>query len=454
MRIKELTEWILIGIISVVLGLVAVQMRSLIIGTSIVAALGLLVFLVKTHHPDRLMLMVFLASVPFESIVIPAPIMSLSASNILIILATLVAGIRIVQTRAPLRVDAGGILLVLLGFLAVAISWFARDQGQHVRSLVSLMGGVLVYYVCSYSVNSRDDLAVLMRTLWYVVAAVGAWGIIQAVLAYAGVVIGRVDYYYAFNPPLLRVSGTYRDPNAYAYCLLAGLPSMFMAFLSRQQTILPRRRLGILILLAAGGWALSFSRGAWIGMATALAAIVWLWADQLARTMKMVFRGLILTLGAVLLMKEVPQQLASFLIEMNPNSAYTHFDLWMVGLRVITEYPGGVGFQGWTTFSYQQLIAENQKELHNTYLQTGTALGVAGLAIYVAFLGWIATAGLRLRRREMRTLANILGVAAIGLIVGAVFIDVLFTKPLWTIAGLVGGVIKVDRQIGRSADEV
>lgn len=407
-----------------------------------VAMMLTVISVLKSSRPEFTLLLLFVVSIPLESLMIPLPVLSVSLPNILILMIGVVLVVGRVMSKKRLAMDGGGVLLLLLVLYSLVITLSALQTAQHLRSVVSLVGGVLVYLVLTWGIETKKDLITMVRVLWITVAVAGGIGVLQGLLATYGLSFGRVDQFFGFSVPVWRVSGTYLDPNAYSYFLLSGLPGMMLAYLSPSR-LLARGTLTVLILLAAGGWVLAFSRGGWVGLSFAGCLLLFMAMRDASRSTKPVVFSLIMLVVPLLALNGWIQLLVTGLIDLNPGSSQTHMDLWTIGIRVVSEHPMGVGFQGWSVLPYQQLLMEDQREMHNTYLQVATALGVVGSTAYLAFLARVFFMGMKPKSGSIDALSRALTASFLGLAVAAFFVDVLFTKPLWTVAGLISAAARI-----------
>ncbi len=130
-------------------------------------------------------------------------------------------------------------------------------------------------------------------------------------------------------------------------------------------------------------------------------------------------------------------------------------DIWKVGLRMVDAHPvRGIGLGNYpiTAVHYlfepgdlanTDLIIDEPKVSHNTYLGLLAELGVIGLGMYLAILlgavAATATAARRLRaagRRNEELLARAVLLAMIAVAAGSFFVSLEYTKPLWLLLAL------------------
>jgi len=130
-------------------------------------------------------------------------------------------------------------------------------------------------------------------------------------------------------------------------------------------------------------------------------------------------------------------------------------DIWTVGWRMVQAHPGtGVGVGNYQTSAVHYLlqpgvilrpefIVDTPKVAHNTYLQVLAELGVPGIAMFLAIIGFSLLCILRAARiferlgdPPMELLSRALLVALCGVLAADFFISEEFSKQLWLLLGL------------------
>jgi O-antigen ligase len=144
--------------------------------------------------------------------------------------------------------------------------------------------------------------------------------------------------------------------------------------------------------------------------------------------------------------------------------------IWKVGLRMAESNTAtGVGLGNFQTSSIHYLlepgaversehIVDEPKVAHNTYLQWWAETGLVGLAAYLLLVVSSFVLAMRAAHRFARAglrdseaLARAVAVAIVALSVGAFFISLQNSKPLWLLLALGPVMIKLARRQGLAA---
>jgi len=379
-------------------------------------------------------------SIPFESHFVSTPFLSLSFPNVLLLLLILAISMRVLLSRRTVHLDQGVIILGGLLLWGIAVTMIAKDPAGHIRELVSLTGGILFYFITRFAIQTEQELRWATKVLLGTVAFAGLASFIQFVGVQKGVMLGRVDFGLYFGLPFYRFSGTYKDPNAYGLFLLAGFPAMLYYIINSSSW---RKRICsiILALPTLGGLIMSISRGAWLG---AIASLVAIGVSRRLRTSRYRVVFFIITLCLGLSLGPIAYRwVTTPLIQVNPRSVAARLSLWTAGCNVLLHYPLGVGFEGWYKATDVPVL-ERHRELHNTFLQLATALGFPGLIIFILFYVWIlrqAVINVRRASPELIHQYNALLFCLVAVAVSSTFLDVLFTKGMWLLAGLTSSLL-------------
>ncbi len=118
--------------------------------------------------------------------------------------------------------------------------------------------------------------------------------------------------------------------------------------------------------------------------------------------------------------------------------------VWQAGLRMIGDYPLGVGFGVFPVYMYHYSEVVRYAAAHNTYLQLAAETGLAGLASFLLLLGCLLRASWIAWRRGADPIARALGLAGLGgalsMMVSACFYNFFFLIELngqqWLVLGL------------------
>lgn len=306
-------------------------------------------------------------------------------------------------------------------------------------SIVIASGGVLFAVV---NLGDRRDWYGLLASFVAVATLVAALGLYQYA---AGRAVTSSHWFDAkTNPDLTaRVYSTFGNPNILAEYLVLVIPAVVGLFWSERNG--PKQ----LLFAAMAGitglcLVLTFSRGAWLGMAVAALVFV---AIMEARVLWLVPVGAVG--GYFLLPPVIHARLASIVNLSDASNAY-RLNIWIATVRMIKDYwVTGVGL-GYRSFMwvYQEYKLRGQIawHSHNQYLEQFSELGIIGLALFVWLMLRVAAAGgSALRRsphadRRLRSVAAG-GVASVAGILFYGFFENIFYLPtvivtFWVVAGL------------------
>ena len=333
---------------------------------------------------------------------------------------------------------------VLAGLLAVA--WITRALARR-RIVIPLtplfIALVAMISVIALSAFQATDLALtaketlkwleLLLVYLYVIAEMGTRRQAMTLLGFlfAGALIeaaiGLVQFSLGIGPDnfaigrFMRAYGTFDQPNPYAGYLGMVIPMTVGVLLSRPS---PRTRNAVLLvlLLAAGGVLASMSRGAWVGITLAVAAMMVLWS---ARTRLLLGIGALAVVpaGALaflnLLPVEITDRVATAVdyfrfidvstVTVTPEnwSVIERVAHWQAALNMISAHPLlGVGAGNYSAVYSQYMVPGWTLSLghaHNFYLNMAAETGIPGLLVYLTVLvvaaihvvKWLARSGER-----------------------------------------------------------
>lgn len=396
----------------------------------------ILVILATFRHPPNGLYLIILA-IPFDSHFVDLGLISLSASNALII-TTLVAWLFAhFNAKSHIVQDGNYALIAMMILGALASTLVAIDAQAHLRSIITLIGCGLTYFL---AVNLITNTKILTRVLWSLgisLAMAAAIAIIQAVgFRYWGLSlgIGRVFEFIGQGQPLLlpRVTSTWLDPNAFGFFLLTGLPALlYFAVRSRSHKV----SYLALISVISFGLFLSYSRGAWVGLAASLAILFFLLLRERSskKTWPLILVGtasMAIALG--ILLRNIIMVPVSFIIDLNPVAVEARLDFFEASLEDFFVNPIlGLGFDGF--------LARHGWYIHNTYLETLLSLGVLGFLPFFILIARTTVLSLKSRDDTIAAMAACL----VGLLVASSFISALFLKNLWLLLGAIIAAAKI-----------
>ncbi|MFN2471256.1 MAG: O-antigen ligase family protein [Gaiellaceae bacterium] len=313
--------------------------------------------------------------------------------------------------------------VLLLLALALVSSLQAEEFGAATATAVRYASFVALYIVVSQFAGNH---ALQRRIAWVLSLAGGA----AAMIALNEFLSGNTTQ---SRPP-------YGDPNDHAYMLATTLPLTLWLLGER------RWRPVVLVLAAAmsASIALSFSRGALVGLAAAL-----VWHVLTERRGQMLLLGGVIVLAAgttFLLVQANPEQVQTGLRakqKVATANVDTRVDAWRAATRLSLEHPIlGVG-PGNFRFHYLEETGRpagtsNIGVVHNAYLDVAAELGLLGGILFLGYLAAVFARATAARRagRGPPGMASALRTALVVAFVGALFLSEQYFAPFWLLGAL------------------
>jgi putative inorganic carbon (HCO3(-)) transporter len=347
------------------------------------------------------------------------------------------------------------VLVLFLGWAALSLSW-AEEAGVGTTPVMRYALNLVLFLIVYSAVRTPRQLA------W----AIGAYVAGSALAAGYGVLNPPTDVAYY---DVTRVSGTIGDPNELASLLVGGtILSAALAATLKGAPLLRLLAAGSSVLCAAGIF-LSLSRGGLVALAFSLVAAVVVagrrWRLQALTLAVVVAAGAFVYFGFYA-DETAANRVTSF------GSGTGRTDIWTVGWRMVQAHPvGGVGVGNYKTASIHYLlepgaiqrdefIVDTPKVAHNTYLQVLAELGIVGLVLFLAIIGFALRCILKAARiferlgdETMELMARALLVSLCGVLAADFFISEEFSKQLWLLLGLGPALLGIAKAaIGQRAD--
>jgi len=395
--------------------------------------LGCLMVLIR---PEIGLYLIILA-IPFDSYYFNIGFLNISVSNALILLTLSSLLLQFLTNRFRFQWDTNYIFLSLILLSGLISTFIAIDFNKHTRSLVTVAGCCLTYFLAINIIRDRKTLKRSFYILGFAVIALALFGITQSLFfryLNTSILFGRSSEYIgstvgpATRLALPMASVVIQDKNAYAFFLLTLVPAfIYMLFTSKEKRI----KAVYLMLSMIGAFAifLSYSRGAWLGFVISAATIILviirnrfgkLWPTVFAAVGFIIFT--IWVLGLNIVSEGVYQQAAN----LNVASIDIRLNLWGLAWNNFLAHPLlGLGFEGF--ISKYTLVS------HNGYLQVLVALGIIG---FIPFVILIIRSIVSALRRLHRDYVFALLACLIALLVASFFIDVFLSKNLWLLLGM------------------
>jgi O-antigen ligase/cytochrome c-type biogenesis protein CcmH/NrfG len=370
--------------------------------------------------------------------------------NALLLVSVLLAAA--LREGGPVPHPAGWLLLPFFAYAAVNASWLSPVGwlGWHDWLLWAQAGGV--FWVVLNGTGGRaqrDFLLGVVVVLGVVAVGMAAY---QRWVDPEWLMLGRRQAPQFFG----RSSGPFGIPNSLAALLLLLLPPALAVGLGR--TASPGRRMAALGLAAlfAYGLFLTISRGAWLGLALALAAWPLLVRGRsLAGRLAIsggILAGLIAT-GVALyqLAPGVRLRMDQFVAD---GGERTRPIMWRIAWSIFREHPATGGGAGSYNVLLEKFRPENFQDdaqwAHNDYLNTLSDYGLVGFVLLFGAAAVIAGRCVSLRRTEPEATAELVPSSALGIGLLAfalqLFVDFHFKIPALGMACALVAAILVRRR--------
>jgi len=326
------------------------------------------------------------------------------------------------------------VLAFFLGWVCLSLAW-SEDPTGGAESLVRYALNVVLLLIVFTAVSDRR------RATW----VVGAFVLAATASAAHGIV----------SPPaadqsegVARVSGTIGDPNEFAALLVAGLVlAVALIGVARRAPVLRTASVLAAVLCTAGIF-VSVSRGGLVALAVALLAALFLAGRW--RPVVLFATVLVAISGAVYFSASGASDRLTL-----EDRGTGRLDIWTVGWRMVQDKPvTGVGAGNFQQSAIHYLlepgsilrdefIVVSPLAAHNVYLQVTAELGVVGLLLFLAILGFSLSCAMRAATRfrqaedvRMELLSRGVLLALIGLLAADFFLSDQYSKQLWLLLGL------------------
>lgn len=389
---------------------------------------------------------------------------------LLVVLLVLVVWRSLLERRFPFRVLA--IDLFVVGLLLLALLHLPLRTGWYTSWVLGLrtdLEFLLPWYLARSVPWNVKDLRTLLRTVAISAVAVLLLGVAHGLLPERLLTqLGYSPYVSSWVPgkplPLFHALGdgtirrwmsTFAGPNQYAAELLLLLGIALGVLLARRAAGVrdAGRSLGFPAWLVLAGvlpsLLLAGSRGAMLG-ALVVAGALCLTALQTLRARVLAVATLILVAcsGIGVYAALAPASFNAQVVRLG--SSDDHVTKFLKGVQVIADHPAGLGLgqAGPVSARLQRVEIGGSGGLvsESWYLQVGEELGVAGLALivayYLALLLLCINLGRAARDLEVRALAWGTALGALGLFTQATFLHTFadnapVTLTLWVLFGII-----------------
>ena len=341
------------------------------------------------------------------------------------------------------------LLVAFLTWAGISAVWAEYAPAAETAVFRYCLSIVLALIVFS-AVQTRDE------ALWVLKAFVAG----AALAATYGIVAGGTTEAVNSSSGVSRISGTSGDPNEFAAMLVVGMVLAAAVALSERRLLLRWAAAGA-IGACMLGIVLTVSRGGLVALAAALIVAVVLSGRWRIPTAALVLAAALVTIGYFT--TYAPPAAQERVVETQGGSGRE--DLWEVAWRMVQDRPllgVGAGNYPISAIDYllrpgvivrDEFIIDTPKAPHNVYLSVAAELGIIGLAMFLAILGFAVASMLKAARlfeqqgdEQMEIYARALAVAFVGLLTADFFLSEAFGKQLWLLVGLGPALLAVARR--------
>jgi O-antigen ligase len=348
------------------------------------------------------------------------------------------------------------VLIVFVGWALMSASW-AEDPSAAIEATTRYLPNAMLFLIVFAGVRTREQLLWVVGSLVVGAFIAAAYGLVSPVPVEEG-----------------RLSGALGNANETAASLVAGgALAAALAVALRGQPIL-RLASAIVVPLCAIAVFMTASRGGLVALGTALIAAVLLAPGR--RRPAAIALAVVVVLSTVVYFGAFASvEARSRVTELEGGTGRT--DIWTVGWRMVEAEPlRGVGAGNFEVSSIHYLIApgalirddfivDEPKVAHNTYLNVLAELGVVGLALFLAIIGFALVCALRAigfaaksGDRQVEILARAIVVVLFALLAADFFGSRQYSKQLWLLMALCPVLLEISRgewaarRAARSAD--
>ena len=432
-----------------------------------IGALGL--FFTTMQHPE-VAFYLLVAYIPFSRVLVGdfgTGAFALNFTNILTIWVLSAYVLRRLADGKPVFQRGAGLNKLVLLFAALGIgslisvgySYGASYATTLISSMKQWLTPVFFYFVALWVVRDRRTIKTVV-VLMMVTVTIAA---LMAMRDYLNVGGGSLDK--------SRIGGIAEQPNMlgafFVYYMFLFL-GYFLVYPKKFKTWM----LLVPFLFCFRGVMVTFSRGAYLGVAAGLIGLCWhrnkaLFAMLLvlivfvASNTWMLPAGIRFRMGQTVVKPSVFDEEGAGIVESLEASAAHRVEIWRGAVEMIKDYPWwGVGYGEFPRFigRYTQGL-EEKRDAHNSYLLIAAEMGVPTLVVFllVIIIAWWLSRRLYLRTRDLAMKGMALGVLAgiEGLLVVNMFgsraDDQTVASYFWILCGLVVRALLIEKDEARAA---
>lgn len=365
---------------------------------------------------------IYVAIVPIDDALLVSG--NLSVTKIVGVVVAIAAFVEMIRRRERISIPYAAFgWLALVTLMGLSLMWSINSE-ESLGNIVTISSAFALMVILAITPLTAAELRVVVVATILSGAAVGVVAIAMArhdVSDVAGQV-GRL--YLTFGSSVL-------DPNRFGASLLLPMAVTAGAFIKTRSWWI---RAGLVVVFGLTFTAvyLSASRGTLVALA-AMGVVAILY------TKRRVILTAILGVGAALVFL-IPSELSRRLSEGTASTGTGRTDIWRVGLAAIpNHWLLGSGQGTFVTaynqsffLAYQPQFLEWDRDPHNLIISTLVELGVMGLLLLIlALIMQYRSVRLIPDDNEFAWLKPVFRATLVGLVVAAMFVDVLATKFSW-----------------------
>jgi hypothetical protein len=421
---------------------------------------------VRLSRLDWLLLLT-LSVLTFEKIRWETSVVTLTWTNLLataFVVAFLVD--RIARRDALMPPAAVALAGFMLAFAAVYLAGYFDLQDK--AALTYWLKGLgawtihLAYLIFGVAHVVRRGRPLFLRAIYAFTAGIvvnSVYGIIQLALAIGGInldqiVVGRltsgqggvggINVYgiVAGSQNVYRINALTGDPNHLGVMLCAPLMLLLPYYLGDRRR---RRRIGLLLLFLFTVQVLTLSRSAALGDAVGLAVLLPSLRGFLprARTIALGLAGLGAAFAVLYSSSHFVRAVLGARTQINGSGTQTHFQFYQLVPPALDPHPlFGMGFNTFAVF-YEFVTGRSDYGPHSAWIAILVETGLVGMALYLAYFGYLLVSAAAIRRASDPDIARIghgllaalAATAAANLFYLTMTFDYFFALALFAVAG-------------------
>lgn len=349
--------------------------------------------------------------VPFL-VILPHPSIILAA---MVLLATFSLLVKMLRGKRIVRFEKLDIIVLIFMAAELLGGLVSFGGGSSLKSSLIYTCFILGYFLIVALMRTRKWLSRAVGSLMTSSAIVAAYGIYQYVT-------GNIETTWLdtemFSDIQGRACSTFENPNMLALYLVMIFPIAFASVRSSKSRGDALKRLGVCALLL-GCTVLTWSRGAWLGVAFAMILFMLIVSHK---TISLFVAGVFaLPFLPAILPSSIWNRLSSIGNLADTSTSY-RVNIWKGTFSMLSDFWGsgiGVGQSAFSQVypSYSLAAIERAPHSHNLYLQILTELGIGGLVLFVLLLIAFSMSNLNYMRTAKDT--------SVRLYTGAAFCSIL-----------------------------